>query len=312
MTAPMQQTLAELRDLDPVRRQTKLCNEWVYMKDQIVISKEKDDTPYFYYDMAYGRRYATIDEAVTPHGYGHDLAFVLFQDFDGVANWSGEGNPHFPIYLIQPETRHVIWNNHKSVGLPIKNEMAVFDRAGMLTSFFRAHRYYDGSQTYRVKLNYTGKLEPKYYDPPCYIFYRQEVAPPPWQWMLRKGTFLDDNLPPQEEAELCQKWGIHRVQANIFLLQVKWWHPFSLIKEVARLVLGGGTDLYIPIAHFLCALQVKEVSYHHSSERKKYESQWTKEDHERNKRLRGELYAMVDGLTVFNEEEPPKKKRRLQ
>ena len=312
----MQQTLAELRDLDPTRRQTKLCNEWDDMKQQVVIFKEGDIKPLVYNSKLGWSITTSLDNTVTPHGYGSQVTAILFNDLQNPQfRLDGEIVDSFPIYRIQIETRHATWNNTKNslYPLPSINDMAMFDRVGSLTNFFCVHCHYDKNQTYRViSQRYCGGYRLRTYNTPYYIFYRQEVVPPPWQWMLRKGTFLNDNLPEEEEAELCQRWGIQRVQSNLFLLQVKWWHPFSLIKEVARLALGGGTDLYIPIAHFLCALQTQEVSYHHSLERKKYESQWTKEDHERNERLRGELFAMVDGLTVFNEEEPPKKKRRLQ
>lgn len=307
MASALNRTLADLRNFNPVCRQRKICDHWIDMREEVVIDG----------------RVIGPDYRITRISSDHLLEFQPFGHCYSYMNILARGlNQHtrFLNYKIKVEACEdglllEEWSSY--------DRMFVFDRAGSHSDMFWSHKEYNKNKTYRViSFAFAGYPEwrgrvfdvRKYV--PYYIFYRQEVIPPPWQWMLRNGSFFDDlneeeeGFLDEEQMELSRQWGIQRVQSNIKLLQVKWWYPFSLIKGFTQSILGC-EDLYIPIANFLCALEIKERSYHHSQERKEFESKWTEEDHKKNIRLRGELYDMMDGLVSYNEERPTKKRRIL-
>jgi hypothetical protein len=311
MAAALAQTLHDLRALNPHERQEDICNQWIEMNETVTFEGETiEGCP----DWSSPRQRSHIFTNHRSHGHPMEDIFHMIKDVDTTLTME--------VWTMDIGEKNWDWFPDAC------NRMFGFDRVGQRTEIYDFHQHLDNGKTHRVLWGtyYIRKYEQEEaarklialssipYSP-CYLFYRTEVIPPPWEWMLRKGTFLQDfyelNPYPEPDAyRITSKHGLMKISSNNMLLQVKWYHSFALLYEVIQNHIGL-KDLFLPIMNFLCILQTQEVSYAHSNQRKTFESKWTKEDHVKNERIRGQLYDMLDGFYNYTSPERPKKRQRL-
>lgn len=312
MARVLQNTLRDLRDLDPVNRQDTLCRIWANMQNCVTLP--------LHISLAECRSWQTVRSYETNRPYGHTSWDMINLD-------RGLYNPCFDtLIFIVEQSSYPDKRNEYDQKL---NRMMRFERATLDTEVYQYHHFYNNGKTYRVlsgewaratlsqleNIGITSQFNlidiPRL---PHYIFYRQEIAPPPWMWMLRFGNFIFDHVISHTDEDLLkrmnmrQSWDVHTPNASIILLQVPWYYPFALLFHVIKTTIGCN-DLCYLILHNLYVLSIQDVSYAHSKQREEFESRWTEDDHKKNTRIRDELYDMVDGLYAYDLERPKKKRR---